>query len=233
MEKIQFKLDAFEGPLDLLLFLISKHKLDIADIEISKLLEQYLDFIALAQAHDLELASEFLAMAARLVYIKTVALLPRHEEESDLKKELEGQLLEYQLCKLMSQRLIAMNVGNDIFVRKGAILPADKEYKKVHNKEDLLDAYLVVVGKAKRKLPPSKTSFSGIVSKRMVSVTSKIIYVLKKLYKTGEIGYDEFFLTSERSELVATFLALLELIKSKRITISDDNTCVYFSRERM
>ncbi|MEG1996040.1 MAG: serine protease, partial [Oscillospiraceae bacterium] len=62
---------------------------------------------------------------------------------------------------------------------------------------------------------------------------SKIIYVLKKLYKTGEIGYDEFFLTSERSELVATFLALLELIKSKRITISDDNTCVYFSRERM
>ena len=89
--QLNFKLDVFEGPLDLLLHLISKHKLNINDIEISKLLEQYLDVIAEMKMADLEVASEFLEMAARLVYIKTVSLLPRHEEAEDLKKELTGQ----------------------------------------------------------------------------------------------------------------------------------------------
>ena len=78
MEALQFKLQVFEGPLDLLLHLIAKHKLDINDIEISLLLEQYLDYIAQMKDADLEVTADFLAMAARLVYIKTAALLPRH-----------------------------------------------------------------------------------------------------------------------------------------------------------
>ena len=111
MEQLTFKLDQFEGPLDLLLFLISKHKLNIYDIEIAKLLEQYMAYIDEAQFQNMEVASEFLEMASRLVYLKTVSLLPRHEEEEDkLKQELTGQLLEYQACKQVAALLAAQNV---------------------------------------------------------------------------------------------------------------------------
>ena len=114
METLRFRLDGFEGPLDLMLHLIQRHKLDIYDVEITRLLDQYLDFIEQMQAADLEIASEFLAMAARLVYIKTMSLLPQHEEETaELKRELEGQLLEYHLCKLVAQ------------VLRGLLLPPD------------------------------------------------------------------------------------------------------------
>ena len=106
MEQLSFRTAEFEGPLDLLLHLIAKHKLDIYDVQISALLEQYMAYIRAAQDADLELASEFLEMASRLVYIKTVSLLPRHEEESrQLKTELQGQLLEYQVCKQMAAEL--------------------------------------------------------------------------------------------------------------------------------
>ncbi len=232
MEQLLFKLDVFEGPLDLMLHLISKHKLDIGDIEISRLLEQYLDYINQMKAADLEVASEFLAMAARLVYIKTVSLLPKHEEEgNELKKELEGQLLEYQLCKEMAERLRERSMGGLIFIRPPTKLPMDKTYQLQHPKSDLLEAYLAAVGKARRKLPPPRTAFSGIVSRRMVTVESRIVFVLKKLYQLGQVSYEEFFSAEDRSELVATFLAMLELIKSKRIRISEDNTMVTFSRD--
>ena len=105
---LQFRLGEFEGPLELLLFLISKHKLDIRDIEISVLLEQYLDYIGQMQSADLEVASEFLEMAARLVYIKTVSLLPKPEEGEKLKEELQGQLLEYSLCRQVAGELAGM-----------------------------------------------------------------------------------------------------------------------------
>ena len=157
--QLNFKLDVFEGPLDLLLHLISKHKLNINDIEISKLLEQYLDVIAEMKMADLEVASEFLEMAARLVYIKTVSLLPRHEEAENLKKELTGQLLEYQACKAAAARLALQNNGYNIFVRQPEKLPIDKTYMRVHLSDELLFAYLDVIGKAKRKLPPPASAF--------------------------------------------------------------------------
>lgn len=87
--QLQFKLDVFEGPLDLLLHLIAKHKLNIYDVEISKLLEQYLDYIEQMKLADLEVASEFLEMAAHLVYIKTVSLLPKHKRSGRTKKRAD------------------------------------------------------------------------------------------------------------------------------------------------
>ena len=94
----------------------------------------------------------------------------------------------------------------------------------------LKHAYLDSAGKAQRRLPPPKTAFSGIVNKRMVSVGSRIIYVMRRLYQDGQLPYKELFAPCDRSELVATFLAMLELMKSRRITVSDDNTMVYFNR---
>lgn len=231
MDKLNFKLEIFEGPLDLLLHLISKHKLNINDIPIAELLEQYLDYIEQMKLADLEVASEFLAMAAHLVYIKTVALLPRPEEAETLKKELQGRLLEKQLCQVMAGRLNSLFQGNDIFVRPPQKLDVDKTYRLVHEREELLKAYLAAAGKAQRRLPPPKTAFSAIVSRRMVSVTSRILFVLKKLYEADEVPYEEFFCSGDRSEMVATFLAMLELVKSKRILVSQDNTRVYFNRQ--
>ena len=228
-ETLEFKLGTFEGPLDLLLFLISKHKMDIKDIEISLILSQYMEYIALMQQQDLEIASEFLEMAARLVYIKTVSLLPKHEEADTLKKELEGQLIEYQLCKEMALKLTEMGKGISLFSRAPMPLQIDPTYTGRHWPDELLSAYLMVVGKAKRRLPPPKSAFTEIVEKPFVSVTAKIFFVLRKLYRTGEMPYDEFFASSDRSSRVATFLAMLELIKSSRITVSDDNTMVYFN----
>lgn len=231
MEKLTFKLTVFEGPLDLMLHLISKHKLNIYDIEISLLLEQYLDYIERMKAADLEVASEFLTMAARLVYIKTVSLLPVHEDEGDeLKRELEGQLLEYSLIKQMAKELADLDKSGQIFVRDPQKISIDKTYIGHHEDNELLNAYLLAISKVKRRLPVQKTAFSGIVSRRIVSVESRIVFVLQKLYKNEKISYDEFFYLSDKSEMVATFLAMLELIKSKRITVSDDNKYVFFNK---
>ena len=182
---------------------------------------------------DLEVASEFLEMAARLVYIKTVSLLPKQEEEGEqLRRELQGQLLEYSLCKQIAAEMTDMYLGNRVFVRPQAKVRCDTVYHGSHRPEELLAGYRVVAGKAARRLPPPAAAFSGIVSRRVVSVTSKIVYILKKLYRTGQVAYEEFFQAPDRSELVATFLAMLELMKSKRIVVSDDNTTVYFRRDK-
>lgn len=231
MSKINFKLEIFEGPLDLLLSLISKHKLNINDIEISVLLEQYLDYIQKMKMADIEIASEFLEMAAHLVYIKTISLLPRHEESKELKKELQGKLLEYKLCKEIAQNLKSAFLGSDIFIRQQQKISVDKTYSLTHDKELLLKAYLLNFNKNKIELPKLEKSFTTIVSKRMVSVTSKILFVLKKLYTNDKVLYDEFFKTNDKSELVATFLALLELVKSRRIIVSDDNKYVSFNKD--
>ena len=229
-QPLQFKIEVFEGPLELLLHLISKHKLNINDIPIAQLLEQYLDYLAQMQSMDLEITSEFLAMAAHLVYIKTVSLLPRHEEAEELKKQLQGQLLQYDLCQRIAKQMGQRYQGNAVFVRAPLPIPVDTVYRRSHLPQQLLDAYLESAGKARRRGPPPKTAFSGSVNNRGVSVSSRIIYVMRRLYQDGQLPYQELFAPCDRSELVATFLAMLELMKSRRITVSDDNTMVYFNR---
>lgn len=232
MEKLSFKIDAFEGPLDLLLYLIQKHKLDICEISISALLEQYLEYIHLLRDADLEVASEFLEMASRLVYIKTVMLLPRREEEAvQLRAELQGQLLEYQVCKQVAAMFGQRNRAALVFTHPPVRLPADAAYRLCHAASELASAYQDAIGKGKRRLPPPAQAFQGIVSRRVVSVGSRIIFVLKKLYRRGHASYESLFASSsDRSEMVATFLAVLELMKARRITV--DGGEVIFDRNR-
>ncbi|NLZ45656.1 MAG: segregation/condensation protein A [Clostridiales bacterium] len=231
MSSITFKLEKFEGPLDLLLHLISKHKLNIYDIEIASLLEQYFVYIDGLNYQDFELAGEFLEMAARLIYIKTVSLLPKPNEAELLKKELEGNLIEYSLCKKAAERLKANYVGADIFVRKQAEIEIDKSYNRLHNASILLDAYLGISVRVRNNLPLKSSLFQPIVSKKIISVTSKIIFVLRKLYNCGTFEMDKLYDgMTDRSERVATFLAILELTKSGRITLNDDNSEIYFKK---
>lgn len=219
MEKLSYHLPAFEGPLDLLLYLIAKNKLNICEIQISELLNQYTEQINVMKEQNMDISSEFLEMAARLVYIKTVYLLPKHEEADELQRELTGQLLEYQECKRIAQ-LMSESFNFNSLVRKPAEIELDQTYRRSHTPSELLIAYQNAVGRGKRFIPPPAEAFSNIVTNKVVSVASRIIYVLRKLWKTNEMNYDVLFEHGqEKSDLVATFLAVLELVKGKRIRV--------------
>ena len=220
---LSYKLEVFEGPLDLLLNLISKNKLNIYDIPIAELLEQYMAQIEAMQAADLDVASEFLEMAARLVHIKSVSLLPKYEEEeAELRRELTGQLLEYQLCKEMSEKLRLL-VSFDRLVREQAKIPVDHAYKRQHEPQEITAAYLSAMGRKRRLEPPPAESFNDIVTKKIVSVTSQIIYVLRSLWKRRRVPFAELFKgKKDSSERIAAFLAVLELVKGKRLRVEGD-----------
>ena len=238
METISYKLPAFEGPLDLLLFLVQKNKLNIYDIPIAEVLAQYMDTIRQMQETDLDVATEFLEMAARLVQIKSAMLLPRHEEAEELKRELTGELIEYRLCQLMAGKMAKMYIGGQLFVRAPEDVSPDLTYRRVHPPEVMREAYLAAAGRGKRRLPPPAQAFSGIVSRKIVSVSSKIMFVLRRLYKNErkQTSYNALFQSAQsKSELVATFLALLELIKGHRIRVDgegDEQTVSMLGREQ-
>ncbi len=208
MEKLQYRLENFEGPLDLLLNLVAKNKIDIYDIPIAELLEQYMEQIDLMREADMDVASEFLEMAARLVYIKTASLLPRQEDEEDPR-------MEYQQCKAAAEKLREMAAFNTV-TRPPEELPADFIYKRLHDPRELGQALRAAWGKGKSLMPPKPESFSALVSARIVSVASQTVYVLRTLWKRGSIAYRALFAEKEeRSARVAVFLALLNLGKTR------------------
>lgn len=222
MEQISYKIEVFEGPMDLLLHLIAKHKLNIYDIPILELVEQYIAYVQRMQEEDLYVASEFLEMAARLVYIKTVSLLPKYEEAETLKQELTGELLEYRDCQIMAGKLARQTDGFDSFVRKPMQVEIDPTYTRLHEAEELLGAYIRVVGKKMRKLPPPIEAFKGIVATKIVSVESKFQSIFQKLRGKGKKQRFRNLFTDakSRSDMVATFLAVLELAKVKKLHLA-------------
>lgn len=225
MEQLSFKIETFEGPLDLLLHLISRNKLDINDIPIIDLVDQYIEQINYYKELDLDIASEFLEMAARLIYLKTLSLLPNDEEEAEeLKAELTGELIEYQLCKQVAKNLSEQTDGFKMMIREPIKVEMDKAYKRIHSPNLLIKYYIDAVGRGLRKLPPSKEAFSGIVQKKIISVSGKIVYVLRNL-RDGKSKrfYSLFEGQRSKSDVVATFLAVLELIKSKRLVSNENN----------
>lgn len=233
MDKISFRLDVFEGPLDLLLHLIAKHKLNINDIEISKLLEQYLAYIDECHMHDLEVAGEFLEMAARLIYIKTVSLLPKPNPAEQLKKELQGSLIEYSVCKAAAARLSALFTGDDIFSGKRAIIKTDCSYKRSHSSLELSQCFELLserIVNMREIQNKNNNKFNVILNHKMVTVMTKVVFIMKKLYSSGSVNMDSLYDgITDRSERVATFLAVLELTKVGHIRLNDDNSVIFFS----
>lgn len=233
--QFSYKLPVYEGPLDLLLTLIAKNKINIYDIQISELLEQYMVQIELMREHEMDIASEFLAMASRLVYIKSAMLLPKHEEEAEeLKRELSGQLIEYQLCKEIAAKMSGI-YDFDTFYKDASPVKFDLTYNRKHDPGDIVKGYIAAVGRGKRRLPPPQSAFSGIMERKIVSVNSRIISVMRRLRKGSRVKYEELFYAAEgRGELVATFLAVLELVKGKRVKIDGEgmNAEVYMIEDR-
>ena len=220
---LNYKLEGFEGPLDLLLQLIARNKYNIYDIPLLELIEQYLEQIENIKQDEMEIESEFLEMASRLLYIKTVSLLPKHEEIVKLKEELTGELLEYMVCQQMARKFSEMQGGFDTFIRKPTEYEFDKTYELVHPKEVMFESYLAAVGRGQRRLPPSTAPFTKIVAKKIVAVSTKIIFVIRNLWKGGKSRLSDLYKTAEsRSEIVATFLAVLELCKANRVKVEGE-----------
>lgn len=222
---MSYKLESFEGPLDLLLQLIARNKLNIYDIQLTVLIDQYLEQISLMEQDNADIASEFLEMASRLIYMKTVKLLPKHEEFEQLKEEFCGELIEYQTCREIAALLAQQMDGFDKFVKGQSKVELPKTYALTHEKELIFDSYISAVGRGKRRLPPSTGAFATIVAKKIVSVSTKIVYVMRNLLKKGPQKLSRLYKGAKsRSELVATFLAVLELCKANRVNISGDGT---------
>ncbi len=233
MEELQFKLENFEGPLDLLLSLISKNKMDLHDIPILELIEQYMTVIRDVQEHRLDVASEFIEMAARLVEMKSYLLLPRSEEAERMKAELTGQLIEYDLCKKMADKLRDMADDTIMAVRKPAPIEWAMDYNLRHDPQLLVDAWDALQGKGKSRKQPDAEVFEPIVATPFVSVASRVVHVLRGLV-TGKVRQlQQLFLKSDsRSTTVATFLAVLEMVRSGRICI-DEKSGLTMSRKKI
>jgi len=245
MEQLIYKTDEFEGPLDLMLKLIAKNKLDICNIEISSLLEQYLAQLDLLRQQNLEISSSFLEMAAKLVYIKTAQLLPKYEEEAKiLKEEITSQLLEYNEYKKVSEILLN-SLNFDLFCRKPMKIDLDLTYKGIHSIAEIGRTYIDIIdsilSKNLKLLEEREDNLKKIVTKKPVSVFSKVLYILKCLYKKGEFVFEDLFLKKdEKSELIAFFLAVLELIKCNKVLIAHESNkivpsekCVFKSKKRL
>lgn len=225
MTELSFKTEVFEGPLDLMLSLISKHKLNITDIKISVLLEQFLLYLDEMREADVEIAGEFLEMAARLIYMKSAALLPKHELE-ELKKELQHSLEEYLLYKKAAARLAAMYKGADIFVRIPEELPADLEYRGSHEFDELTEALKIIVNRERLYSAPLSVRSITAAAQKYVSVFSKIIFILRQIKKGGKFKLAELYKGHTRSGKTAIFLALLELSAHGRVSFSEDGETV-------
>lgn len=227
MEKILYKLDSFEGPLDLLLHLISKNKVNIYDIPISEITDQYLEAIIDIDEIELEYSSEFLVMAAQLLYIKSKMLLPKPEteEEEDPREDLAQRLAEYQKVKKDAAELRKTEFWSQYMVFKGAekINFPVPEYTRQHSVGELLNALCTIKERNERRAAPPKKSFYGIVGREKVSVEDMVKKVYSILNRMKRIRLEKVFGKEEsKPEKIATFLAILEMIKLNKITADYD-----------
>jgi len=228
MSVIRFHLNKYDGPLDLLLSLIQKHKMDIYDIPIVKLTEQFLNYIEEAEDSQLEISSEFLVMASQLLWIKSKMLLPNYEdEEGDPREELANQLLEYQKFKTAAIALAdRQNSSENIYCGTTQYIEPpihDFTFKDLDIKK-LLEALSEVISRKEfRDNKPTPKDFTKIMQKNRMPILSKVKTLLIELEKMGQLSFFNWLDSGEtKDEVIASFLAILELLKMNRITLEND-----------
>ena len=228
------EMEDFEGPLDVIVVLLSKNKIEIQDVSITAILEQYLAYLDEMKRLDIEIASEFITMASHLMLIKTKMLLSAAEQaeaESELDL-LRQSLLERQRKEAMEQIRSAISVleprneiGRCLFVKEPEPLRRDQTYRYSHETVDLLKALDNIAERNNRMLPPPTVNFKGIVGKEPYPVTKKAGEVLRQLLLRGVERLKNLFRGNRsRSEVVATFLAILELCRTNSVSLEDDNS---------
>ena len=216
-------LEAFEGPLDLLLYLIRRHNLDVLDIPMAQLTAQYMGYVELMRAHQLELAAEYLLMAALLIEIKSRMLLPRPPEETegpaDPRAELVRQLLEYERMKKAATRLDELpQLGRDYELVCVWVEKTITERLPDVDAEDLRSAWLALIARA-------RAARHHRVTREQLSVRERMSTVLRRLRGHGFLEFSQLFNPLRGiAELVVTFLALLELARESLIQITQQGS---------
>ena len=223
------ELGDFTGPLDLILHLLSKNRMEIKDIQIAVILDQYMAWMNQRKHLDLEVASDFVSMAAQLVFIKSRMLLSIHDEEALSEMEQLIASLEahqrhenYLKVKVVTRELSdRYAVGRDYITKVPEHLPVSRTYRYVHSREDLRRAMAAVLERADNKLPPPMSAFEGIVGREPYPVSDKAAEMIQRLVHFGVTRFRALFRGNRsRSEVVATFIAVLELCKAKRIRLA-------------
>lgn len=228
MEKVLYKLESFEGPLDLLLHFINKNKVSIYDIPIVEITDQYMEAIEGIEESQLDNTGEFLVLAAQLLYIKSKMLLPKEEEEveeEDPREELAKRLLEYQKYKEASQELRKTEFWSQFMVFKESekIDFPIPQYDRHHETDELIEAFNMILQRKVRREKPKKRAFAGIVGRQKVSVEDMVEKVCKMLNKKKNLAFKSIFKKQDsKPEMIATFLAVLEMIKLSKITAEYD-----------
>ena len=223
----------FEGPLDLILFLLGKNKMEIQDISISLICDQYVAWLERRQKMDLEVASEFVTMASHLVYIKTRMLLSIEDEEAQSEMDALIQSLEerrrsesYGKVKRAAARLGPMGeFGRNIVTRNPEPMKRGKIYEYDQERADLILAMAEIQNRAERTLPPPQTAFQDIVQHEPYPVEGKAREIIRRLKEQGITRFRLLFKGSRsRSEVVATFLAVLELCRAHVLHLAGSET---------
>lgn len=226
-------LQDFEGPLDLILFLLSKNKIEIQDIPIALILEQYLAYLEERRQLDLDIASDFITMAAHLMYIKTRMLLSIEDEEAQSEvDELIASLKErqqkdtYMRIRTLTETLGPMGeFGRSIMTRNPEPMQHGKVYEYDHEKADLILAMQSVLDRGERMAPPPSAAFSEIVKREPYPVADKAGEIVKRLKHFGMTRFLLLFKGARsRSEIVATFIAVLELCRARVIRLVGSDT---------
>ena len=224
MDSLTYKLEQFEGPLDLLLSLIQKNKVSITDIPISLICDQYIEYIAKAQELDMELASEFIVMASELMLIKSKMLLPKTEEETaDPRATLTDALLRYQQAKEAAQKLAPMYAYySGRMVKDTDEISVDKTFVADQDVTALCAAVRRIVAYNNALEQAATTTFKPMISKPIIPVEIKIVSILRRIEKQGAASLEEL-LDAEVTlpDMIASFLGVLELIKVRKLLISD------------
>ena len=225
-------LEDFDGPLDVIFLLLSKNKIEIQDVSISSILEQYLAYLDEMKRMDVEIASEFTAMASHLMLIKTKMLLSAAEQEEAMSEmELLIQSLEqrqrkdaYEKIRAAASFLAQRNeFGLGLFTKGPEPLQKDHTYRYSHDREDLLAALASIEEREARLLPPPAANFRGIVGAEPYPVAKKAAEVLRRLIGHGVMKFLSLFKGSRsRSEIVATFLSVLELCRLHSVRIENE-----------
>ena len=225
-------MEDFEGPLDVIFELLSKNKIEIQDVSITAILEQYLAYLDERKRLDMEIASEFITMASHLMLIKTKMLLSAAEQaeaESELDL-LRQSLIDRKRKEAMEAIRVAVaeldprnEIGRCLFPKEPEPLRRDATYRYQHDVKDLLRALDTIAERNQRQLPPPTANFMGIVGKEPYPVGKKAGQVLRQLVLRGVERLKNLFRGNRsRSEVVATFLAILDLCKNNAVTLEDD-----------
>lgn len=238
MERISYKLEHFEGPLDLLLHLIDKNKVNIYDIPIVEITAQYLDYVRHMEREDLNVVSEFLVMAATLLDIKAKMLLPKEVdedgEEIDPRAELVQRLLEYKKYRIMADELADREDGAQRHLYKLSTLPPEvAKYEPPVDLDSLLDGLTLaklqrvfeqVMKRKEDKIDPIRSNF-GTIKREPVSLEQKIGQLLSFARSRRHFGFRQLLEgQADKLEVVVTFLAVLELMKIGKIHLKQEET---------